>query len=146
MDRPERFIPKRSWYPLGCVRTCHESTRRLRIEETGGFFGFPASESQLGLCFPTQEASMVPRDQLGLCDQRCSSSCALLPWIVVPGVQHAYPLTGPALIWGQTHEKNNLSSPRLPVRHWFYWLFFPTYALGCLFICILSQLPEHFVR
>lgn len=41
---------------------------------------------------------MVPRDQLGLCDHHRSSSCALLPWTVVPGVQHAYPLTGPALI------------------------------------------------
>ena len=31
----------------------------------------------------------------------------------MPGVQHAYPLTGLTLIWGQKHQNNNLPSPPL---------------------------------
>lgn len=133
---PRRVHPYEELISLRCVRKYHASTSRLRIVEAGDFFRFQSqmqSNSQLGRCFPTQEASMVPRDQRRLCDHHRSSSCALLPWIVVPGVQHAYPLTGLALIWGQTHENNNLSSPHLPTGHWFYWPFFPLYSSECLF-------------
>lgn len=48
-----------------------------------------------------------------LCDHHRSSSCALLPWFFMSGVQHAYPLTGFTLIWGQKHQNNNRSSPHL---------------------------------
>lgn len=73
------------------------------------FFHFLAISKSLchSLCFPTQEASVVPWDH------HCSSSWSLLPWFFMPGVQHAYPLTGLTLIWGQKHQNNNLPSPHL---------------------------------
>lgn len=65
------------------------------------FISYPC----LNVCFPTQEASVVPRDHLRLYDHHRSSSRALLPWFFKLGVQHAYALTGLTLIWGQKTPK-----------------------------------------
>lgn len=80
----------------------------------------------LVLCFPPQEASVVPWDHLRLCDHHCSSSCIKLPWFFMPGVEHAYPLTGRTVIWGQKVQNNNLPSLRLlTVTMWCLLLWLP---------------------